>query len=469
MEEVGISIGFGLSEDGKGLPGGGESDGGVVDDLGGRKRGLGRCRQRGGGGRIFAEIGDAFLEIEPLEVAEVDIAGAGGDAFFEREGGLGEVAGAEGVGGGVDIEDVMGLVAAPAFLAQAAGDGFGDGALLLDLHERGLGVGGVALGDVGLAGGGDDADDERKENQHGCGDEDLVALGELAELVKGGGAAGGDGLIGEVAADVGGEVAGRLVTARFFFFDGLGDDELDVAAKGFVDGRQAAGFFGLDDADGGEDGAVGEIVGELAGEEFVGDDAESVDVGAGVDLVGVAGGLFGGHVGEGAKDGADFGVHGGELDVGIVGDGETEVEDLGMRGIVGIGGGHDEDVGGLEVAVDDAFWVGIVDGVSDLGEELEPVLEREVVGGRVFDEGLAFDELHGEVRLNAVGSGGGAGLVDGGDAGMLEAGEDFGFALEAAEGGGSDGGDADDFECDGAAGAELMGAVDHAHAAFAEA
>jgi len=83
--------------------------------------------------------------------------------------------------------------------------------------------------------------------------------------------------------------------------------------------------------------------------------------------------------------------------------------------------------------VDDAFRVGVVDGVGDLGEELEAVAGAEVVLGGVVGEREALDELHGEERdvvselvLRD------AGFVELGDAGVLVVAEDLGFVGEAA-------------------------------------
>jgi hypothetical protein len=83
----------------------------------------------------------------------------------------------------------------------------------------------------------------------------------------------------------------------------------------------------------------------VAGEQFVQDDAQGVDVGAGVDLGGVACDLLGAHVGDGADDLADVGLDGGGALIGTGDASHTEIEDLGAALRI------DEDVGGLEVAV----------------------------------------------------------------------------------------------------------------------
>jgi hypothetical protein len=83
--------------------------------------------------------------------------------------------------------------------------------------------------------------------------------------------------------------------------------------------------------------------------------------------------LFGRHVGEGASDGADAGERLGEGVVFVGGDfmmeefGEAEVEEFGHAGVL------DHDVGGLEVAVDDAKGVGGGEGGGDLAGVREAV------------------------------------------------------------------------------------------------
>ena len=71
--------------------------------------------------------------------------------------------------------------------------------------------------------------------------------------------------------------------------------------------------------------------------------------------------------------------------------GQAEVED------VGLAVGADEDVGRLEVAVDDAVVVGVLHGHRDRADELEDLPLVEAVLADVLVERLAVDELHGEV------------------------------------------------------------------------
>jgi hypothetical protein len=60
------------------------------------------------------------------------------------------------------------------------------------------------------------------------------------------------------------------------------------------------------------------------------------------------------------------------------------------------------DIGGLDVAVDDALLVGGGERVGERGRDLEQPLEREPALGDDAVEGLSLDELHGQ-EVDAVG------------------------------------------------------------------
>ncbi len=128
----------------------------------------------------------------------------------------------------------------------------------------------------------------------------------------------------------------------------------------------------------------------------------------------------------------------------------------------------DEDVAGLEVAVDDAVLVCVLDGFADFDEEPEALACAEVFVGAVCRDGVPADVLHCEEGLGACAGVGGSGLVDLGDPGVLEPAEDVGLVLESAQHPRREKCWADDLESDGSAGVGLGGAIDDAHAAFAE-
>ena len=59
--------------------------------------------------------------------------------------------------------------------------------------------------------------------------------------------------------------------------------------------------------------------------------------------------------------------------------GHAEVDHLGHRLAVVE---RDQDVGRLDVAVDDALLVGVLDRLADRDEQLQPLARRELVAGR---------------------------------------------------------------------------------------
>ena len=99
---------------------------------------------------------------------------------------------------------------------------------------------------------------------------------------------------------------------------------------------------------------------------------------------------------------------------------DAEIEELRLSG------GVDEDVGGLEIAMDDEVAMRVGHGVADEQEEAEPA--REIERGRVRVDRLPVDVLHHEIRLAFAGV---AGIEEPGDVGMSEGRENLAFAQEA--------------------------------------
>ena len=157
-------------------------------------------------------------------------------------------------------------------------------------------------------------------------------------------------------------------------------------------------------------GRVGAVEGMAAGGELVEDEAEGEDVGLDAGLAGDE--LLGRHVGDGAAaggvggagdslGGADFALVDGAagVELGLVGTeaaGEAEVEDLDEAAV----GEHD--VGGLEVAVEDAEVVGGGEAVGGLNAGGEDELEAGRAFGDELVEALAGDVLHDDVGFFTV-------------------------------------------------------------------
>ncbi len=127
----------------------------------------------------------------------------------------------------------------------------------------------------------------------------------------------------------------------------------------------------------------------LAGEHLVEDDAEGVDVGAGVDALPRR--LLGRHVVRRAEDHP----RPGELGVRAADLGDAEVEDL--HEAVVAPATDEEDVVGLQIAVDDAAPVRGGQGRGDLGRDVEHLVGRHRAAADPIGEGLALQVLHHEV------------------------------------------------------------------------
>ena len=121
----------------------------------------------------------------------------------------------------------------------------------------------------------------------------------------------------------------------------------------------------LDEPCGGEGGNVLDRMGMRAAQELVENHPETVDVARRADVVGLAGALLGAHV-EDRADQLAFGrgfVGPGQVGIGEAGD--AEIDDLGVAPRV------DQQVGRLQVAVDDALFVPECDPVTEAGDELD--------------------------------------------------------------------------------------------------
>ena len=164
---------------------------------------------------------------------------------------------------------------------------------------------------------------------------------------------------------------------------------------------------------------MGGVEGRVAGEQAIQDGAGGIDVGGGADLVRLAGGLFGGHVGGGPQHLAGHGQIADPFDL----LGEAEVGDLGAAVLV------QQDVAGLEVAVNDAALVGVGHRFGHRHDQLGGFPGRQRPSLDPVGEAAAFDVAHREVVLAVIF----ADLKDRYDAGVIELGSRLGFALEALD------------------------------------
>jgi hypothetical protein len=329
-----------------------------------------------GGGQIraFGEGADAAFELG-REAGELGAGVADGLAQLVVRGGVDPQA--EGLdegqvgGGGLELVAAAGEHRAAgdaSVVDQLAGEpGLAGAGLAGDQDhaaaaEGSLGPGAAKGGDLGVAG------------HHAAADQAAEGGGDAGR----GGDGGGLGALGEDRFDFGGggeAVVGVLgEEAEDGVFEVLGK----VGAVGTGRNRRRVQVLG-------EDGErVVAVEGQAAGGELVQHDAEGVEVGAAVELL--AQRLFRRHVVDGAGDAALAG----DVDAALA-DREPEVDELdrGVALAVGV-----EDIGGLEVAVDEAVLVGVVEGLADVDCDLDRLLE---VFGPTLLEARTLEELHDEV------------------------------------------------------------------------
>ena len=255
-----------------------------------------------------------------------------------------------------------------------------------------------------------------------------------------------------MAAHIHGQGVGGFVAAAAVFFDGLHDDPIQIAGQHGAETERIAATLGGDagellagepaEVGGGraggqvlqgrrQDFAIGGnghfLAGRgVAGEQFVQQDAEAVEIAAGID-VRPAGGLLRTHVGGGADGaaGAGGGGVGGRPPGG--GFGDAEINHLGHQpsGLLA-----DDDVGGFQIAVDDALLVGVLDGIANREKQLQPAAHAEAVVVAEIGDFLAIHQFHDEVR---PAGGGGAGIEDAGDVRVVHAGEGLAFERKAGD------------------------------------
>ena len=184
---------------------------------------------------------------------------------------------------------------------------------------------------------------------------------------------------------------------------------------------RAFGFLVADRLGQGEELVVFQGVGEVAGEKLEEQHPERVGIAGGgdgeaPDLLGAGVAQGQGHLARGGGLAESFVERSGHQAFG-----DTEVENPRLSDRV------DQDVARFEIAVHHEALVGERDRRADLGEEAQPVSDREppVVAPGV--DGLAVDILHGEVG-NAIA--GGTTVEDSRDVRVIEVGQDLAFSVE---------------------------------------
>ena len=282
----------------------------------------------------------------------------------------------------------------------------GDGCLL-------VGPGAGCFGGLGLAARGEDAGQQNRDQERGGGQRQPLTAHELAEPVSRAIAFREHGPATEVASDVVGKLGDGWVAPGRLFLKGGDDDGVELAVE--MSGRRIV----LDDG-------AHHFVRKLAflaermfaRENFVEQDAEGEGVGGGSD------GLLADLLRAGVFGGEQSGRFTISPEIGFQEFGDAEVEQLHRSGF------GDEDITGLQVAMNREMAMGVFHRVADLEEELETLADVEVVNRTIRRDGDAFHEFHDEMRIAC---GGGAGVQDRSDVGVIELGENASFMLKAPE------------------------------------
>ena len=143
--------------------------------------------------------------------------------------------------------------------------------------------------------------------------------------------------------------------------------------------------------------------------------------------------------------------------------GQPEVDHLGDRLVV-IGG--DQDVRGLQVAVNDAFLVSVLKRRANLDEEVQPFLDAQPRGVAILGDRHALDVFHHEIGPARFGQ---PAVQNLGDIGVVHERQRLALGLEASQDAPRIHSGLDEFEGDLAAnGGRLLGRPDGPHAPLAD-
>ncbi|HEY0178894.1 MAG TPA: hypothetical protein VGC30_04575 [Dokdonella sp.] len=277
----------------------------------------------------------------------------------------------------------------------------------------------------------DGAGEPGREREHQRGDArdgPAVATREAAEHVGAGAFARAHRLAALMTLDVALQVADGFVAARRLRTQAFRDDRIEVAgdqarryrrvgAPGSDAARQPRRALEQSPRRVRVREAAG-TPGPLAGQQFEQQHAERVDVGRGRHRL--AAELFGRRVVRRERCDGEFGrAWRGRVE---------QLRDAEVEQLHGAGG-VDEDVGRLQVAVDDQVAVRIGDGLADLSEQRESFGERRAPFVAVVAQRTSFDEFHHRVRTALRRR---AAVEQARDARMVEPREDVALGMEAA-------------------------------------
>ncbi len=131
--------------------------------------------------------------------------------------------------------------------------------------------------------------------------------------------------------------------------------------------------------------------------------------------------------------------------------------------------GVDENIAGLEIAMDHPLLVAVADRAAGLAKENDAVAHAEpACRGELRDRLSFLDIFHHEIGHGSAGKRLHADGIDAGDPGVRQPAENLCLVLEAASGGGREHAGADHLHGHGSAGHSLQAFVHTTHAAFAD-
>ncbi len=228
-----------------------------------------------------------------------------------------------------------------------------------------------------------------------------------------------------MARDVVRELLDRAVAARRFLLKRLQDDRVEVALQfsgraGIVHGIARAPWLHFTD---GPRQVVRcrccGLVGSASRQQAVQQDAERVDVRGSRHRF--AADLFRARALQRHDTHDGQGPFLGRLRIDVEQLRDAEVEQL-RRPVA-----RDQNIAGLQIAVNDQVLVRVLHGAADADEQPEPSLDREVVDVAIPVDRQAVDELHHEVRQAVVGR---SAVDQAGDVRVIEVGENLAFVPE---------------------------------------
>ncbi len=290
---------------------------------------------------------------------------------------------------------------------------------------QGLGLAGAQQGQAGA----EQPADQQHQDQGAGAQGEAVPAHELAGAVGAARRRGGHRLAGEPAGEVVGEVLGALVALVGVAGEGAAADPVQLAVHQRVvvagrrrvaveeGGAQLGQALAHELLAGMRQGAAGQLVEHHA---------DGVGVAPGVHQLGLQLGLLGGHVLRRAQELAGQGAPGVQPLETLHDLGDAEVDDAHHRAAVHQ---RDQEVGGLEVTVQDPALVGVVDAGADLAHQGHPLAQRRRVLLRPAIHRAAVDVLHGQPGVVAIL----AGVVDHRHVGVPQARQDPALGLEALE------------------------------------